>query len=244
MKLYELISLMEALAPPSLAEEWDNVGLLCGDRDASIDTAVVALDCDRAALRFAKENSAQLIISHHPLIFSPLRALFADHPAYEAAANGIAVYCAHTNLDAASGGVNDALASALGLRKVEPSFDGKGRIGYLNMPMTPRSFAEHAAHSLQTAVQWRDGGKAVQRVALVSGAGGEFAAECRDADAFLTGEMKHHEWLSVPQGLTAVAAGHYQTEVVIVPALAKTVQSRFPALRVLPFSGSAPYETV
>lgn len=240
MRLCELMSFMQTVAPAELAEEWDNVGLLFGDPDKEIDTVVVTLDATRDTIRFAKEQGAQAIVAHHPLIFSPVRAIQAPSALYDLASNDIACFAAHTNLDAAAGGVNDALAETIGLVNVREAFGGIGRVGELPETVSAQAFANHVKTALGTAVQWKAGEGSIRSVALVGGAGGDFVASC-EADAFLTGEIKHHEWLDCPENVTVVAAGHYATEVVVVEPLAARIRQAFPELRVLAYQGTAPY---
>ncbi len=243
MKLSDLMKEMERIAPAELAEAWDNVGLLYGDPEAPVTAVVVTLDVTKAAIDYAKEIGAELIISHHPLLFSPVKAVRAPSTLYTLCQSGIAVFAAHTNLDAAKGGVNDALAAAIGLAEVETAFDGIGRVGVLPRTMTPQEFADTVSNVLSTAVQLREGTAAVRTVALVGGAGGDYVGDTV-ADAFLTGELKHHEWLDLPNTLTVVAAGHFATENVVVAPLAARLRAAFPMLRVEVFEGSAPFVTV
>ena len=246
MTVRDVIDYMETIAPPGLAAEWDNVGLLCGDPNAPVTAVVTALDATPAVIAYAQSVGAGLIITHHPAIFAPLSSLPADHPVYQAAAAGIALYAAHTNLDAAAGGVNDVLAAAIGLQNVQPAFDGMGRVGELLVPCSPEEWAAQVANALHTSVQWRAGNRPVARVAICSGAGGEFAAEAAAlvADAFLTGEMKHHEWLEAPHDLTMCVAGHHATEVPVVPVLAAKLRERFASLKVEAFDDRPPYQTM
>lgn len=242
MILRELMAYMETVAPQALAEEWDNVGLLIGDPEKEITTVVVALDADKATVRFAKEAGAEAIVSHHPIIFNPVCCITAPSALYELASSGIALFAAHTNLDAAAGGVNDALAAALGLQRVA-AFGELGRAGELPEALSPAAFAAHVNKVLCTRVQWRDGGSPIKTVALVGGAGGDFIPGVT-ADAYVTGEVKHHEWLEIPEGLTVAVGGHYHTEVVVVKPLAEKLQAAFPSVRVIPFTGEAPYQTL
>lgn len=243
MILRELMTFMQTIAPAELAEEWDNVGLLVGDADKDIDTVVVTLDAELSVIAYAKEQGAQVIVAHHPLIFSPVRAVKAPGALYALASSGMACFAAHTNLDAAQGGVNDVLAGVIGLENVREAFGGIGRVGELPVPMMPMDFVQKVKESLSASVQFKAGTVPICTVALVGGAGGDFAAEC-EADAYLTGEIKHHEWLDIPTALTVAAAGHYATEVVVVKALAGRLQEAFPHLRVLAYEGQAPYEVV
>lgn len=116
----ELFAFLDRFAPVSLAEEWDNVGLLCGDAEALVTKALVTLDITSDVVRQAARDGVQLVVSHHPVIFHPLRAVTARGPGavpLKLAAAGVAAICMHTNLDVCAGGVNDALARALGLRE-------------------------------------------------------------------------------------------------------------------------------
>lgn len=243
MTIRDIMAAMEIIAPKHLAEEWDNVGLLVGDPDVAVDTVVVTLDITPEAIAFAKEQGAQLIIAHHPLIFSPVKAITAPSALHSLCTSGIAAFAAHTNLDAAAGGVNDALAATLGLVDVTEAFGGIGRVGVLPAAMAAADFAALVARCLGTAVQLREGASVVKTVALVGGAGGDYAVEAQ-ADAFLTGEMKHHEWLEAPDALTVVCAGHYATENVVVSPLVDRLRNALPSLTVYAFRGTAPYITV
>lgn len=243
MTVYDIMSAMESIAPNDLAEEWDNVGLLVGDPDAVVDTAVVTLDITAQAVAFAVEKGAQILVAHHPLIFSPVKAITAPSALYTLCKSGIAAFAAHTNLDAAAGGVNDALAATIGLCDVKEAFGGIGRVGTLPEAMTPSEFAKLVAVRLGTAVQLHEGTVPVKTVALVGGAGGDYACETT-ADAYLTGEMKHHEWLELPASKTAVCAGHYASENVVVAPLAERLQAALPSLTVHIYHGAAPYTTI
>lgn len=242
MTLREIVDEMERIAPSSLAEEWDNVGLLCGGMSAYVDTVAVALDATPDIIASAKETGAQLLIVHHPPIFRPIRALSPADPVYQAVKCDLALFAAHTNLDAAENGVNDCLASALELRECVPA--GKfSRFGKLPKALTPKAFADTVAEALHTAVQIREGASPVRTVLVSSGAGAESIANA-PADAFVTGEIKHHEWLAAPAGMTVLAAGHYATEQVVVRPLCERLQTCFRGLRVFSLTGRAPYETV
>ncbi len=243
MTIWDVMAAMQTIAPKELAEEWDNVGLLYGDANAAVDTVVVTLDITEEAVAFAENVGAQLIVTHHPLIFSPVKAITAPSALYTLCASGIAAFAAHTNLDAASGGVNDVLAQALGLTDVKEAFGGIGRVGTLPASMTAAAFAAMVGERLHTAVQLHEGDQPIRTVALVGGAGGDFVAEV-PADAYVSGEIKHHEWLCVPPSLTVVCAGHYATENVVVTPLAKRLKEALPALSVHVFEGQAPYTTV
>jgi dinuclear metal center YbgI/SA1388 family protein len=243
MLLQEFLAFFEQKAPKITAEEWDNVGLLVDCGHTNITKAVVALDATKAALTFAKENGAQVLITHHPVIFSPLTALSHLQPAVQALQNGVSVLSLHTNLDKAAGGVNDTLAAVLGLQNVTIAADGMTRIGTLNAPLSAADFAALCAEKLNTPVTYC-GEKQVKTVAVCGGgAGGGVFSTAGVADAYVTGEIKHHEWLAAnTAGLVAVAAGHYATENPVVDAVASWLADT--DIQVLPFYDTAPYKGV
>lgn len=245
MLLTDILDFLEHKAPAYTAEEWDNVGLLtdCGHED--IRGVVVALDATPAAIAFAAEQKAQLLITHHPIIFSPLQTVTADMPAATALLSGVSVLSLHTNLDKAKGGVNDTLCARLGLQDVEIAADGMSRIGTLPTPMTAPDFAALVAERLQTTVSYTYG-RMVKTVAVCGGGAGENVLSFGDTvDAYVTGEIKHHEFLAAKAALfTAVAAGHYATEMPVVDTLTGWLREAFPALQVHAFYDEQPYKTI
>lgn len=238
---------LNSLAPFATQESWDNSGLLVGDPGAEVKTALVVLDITAEAVREAREIGAELIISHHPVIFHPLRRLSADSVPFLLASNRIAAICAHTNLDRAAGGVNDLLATALGLSGVQSAPDGICRIGTLPRPMSPEDFAAYVGGRLGTPVRMREGDTLLERVAVCGGAGGDFLISLLQeggAGAAVTGELKHHEWLALPSGVTVVEAGHYHTEICMAEGMARWLREAFPSAEVTVFPGEPPYRTV
>ncbi len=148
----DVIEALERIAPAGLAEEWDNVGLLLGDPAAPCDRAAVSLEPDRRALARAARAGAQLLVSHHPAIFHPLARLTAE-PAggallLDAARQGVALAAAHTNWDAAPGGVNDVLADLLGLRNTEPVAASAASVSAKIVVFTPPADLEAVLRAL------------------------------------------------------------------------------------------------
>lgn len=242
----ELDRFLQTLAPAETAESWDNVGLLVGAAEQPVTRLLVCLDITPSVVAQAAACGAQLIISHHPVIFSPLRALSPSHPVYALAAAGIAAIAAHTNLDKAAGGVNDALAALLGLCSVRTAADGLCRIGTLEQPLAAAHFAEQVAVALHTPVRVCNSATIVKRVAVCGGSGGDyFAGVQADCDAFVTGEMRHHEWLeAVQSGKAVVEAGHFATEVGVVPMLANLLADAFPSCECRACDEQPPYDTI
>lgn len=241
--VYEAI---DCLAPFDTAEEWDHVGLQVGDLSAAVIRALVCLDVTKEAVERAREIGAALIVSHHPPLFEPLQTLAADSVPYALASSGIAVLSAHTNLDRAAGGVNDCLCDALGLAGTAPVADGLGRVGTLPSPMSSAALAKHVGAALHTCVRLHAGTGEVRRVAVVCGSGGDLLTAVREEaspDAFVTGEMKHHEWLHAGD-TTVIEAGHFATEQVVVRPLAAWLSARLPEIEWEAFEGQPPYETI
>lgn len=236
-ELYTLID--REIAPFALAAEWDNSGLLAGDPQAPVTAALICLDITLPAIRQAQENGAQLIISHHPVIFHPLKNVLAGSPAYALIEAGIAAICAHTNLDLARGGVNDCLAKAIGLQDIRPLEEGVpeslGRVGELPAPLSAEAFAAHVRERLHPAggVRFADGGRPTRRVAVCGGAGSDlWEGLPAGVDALLSSEFRHHEFLACQAaGITAVDAGHFGTERVVLGPLCARLTALAPQVR-------------
>ncbi|MBQ7037901.1 MAG: Nif3-like dinuclear metal center hexameric protein [Clostridia bacterium] len=245
MTVQDIYTLLKQKAPIELAEERDNVGLLVGDATAEVSTVVVALDVTDAVIETAVQNKAELVITHHPVIFDPLKTVTADSRVHRLIRAGISVISMHTNADKTVGGVNDCLAEKLGLSDVEIAPDGMCRIGKLSASMTAEVFASYVSQCLDTAVRVKAGTDMIRTVALCGGGGAAMVLPLLDvADAALTGEVKHHEWLSVPSDKTLVDGGHYATENAITDRFCEWLQEDFPDLMICHHKGEAPYSTI
>lgn len=244
MTIQDVFDFLNDRAPFATAEAWDNPGLLVGDPHREVSRVLVALDATAGAVDTAVALGVDLILTHHPVIFAPLRRLEADSLPYRLAQEGISLIAAHTNLDKAAGGVNDTLADRLGLENVTTTEDGFTRIGVLPEEMTARDFAAHVAAALDAPVRYA-GESPVTTVAVCGGGGGDFIAGCVGlADAYVTGEVKHHEWLAAAESINVVEAGHYATEVPVVDTLAGWLEETFPALSVTVYRDGDPYDVI
>lgn len=228
---------IDAFAPFEAAESWDNVGLLLGDRRAAVTGVVVALDMTADVLAEAVELGANLVVTHHPVIFEPLKRLESTDLVYRAVRLGVQVISAHTSLDVAPEGVNQALAEALQLRDPAPLCeDGLGRIGLLPRPMTARQLAAYVKEMLDCkGLRFYEGPGQLSCVALCGGAGGSLLEEARrqGAQALVTADVKHNVFLDAKQwNMTLIDGGHFATENVIVPRLAARLRREFPGLPV------------
>lgn len=234
MLIRDFVEKMERIAPPDLALGFDNPGLIIGPEHANLHTVLLALDCTTAVAREAAELQADLVLTHHPLFFHPVKHILREDPETAAAwlliRNGIGLYAAHTNLDAAVGGVNDTLCELFGLMDV--SHFGEGNLGRIGTLRDPRLFVELATLTgdlLSTRARCCGPvDQLVRRVAVVSGAGGSeiMAAAAARADVLLTGEVIHSDALAARElGLPLILAGHYETERIVLPALQKRLQN-------------------
>lgn len=234
MRLCDFLAEMEQIAPKELAYDFDNPGLIIEPESDEITKVLLALDCTPAVAKEAAETGCQLVLTHHPLFFHGVKHILKDDPDTAAAwlllRHGIGLFAAHTNLDAAPGGVNDALLGMFGIGETEPLPDEPcGRIGKLDKPMTLGEFAALVGEKLTTRADFTgDRNTPVATVACVSGSGGECAqiAKAAGADAFLTGEMKHHEALAAEAAkIPCVVAGHYETERIVLEPLRTRLQN-------------------
>lgn len=232
-------------APAELRQSWDNVGLLVGDPAAPADKVLVALDITRDVVEEAVEEGCSLIVAHHPVMncaWHPVQTVRPDNEQgwvlTTLIQNRIAAICMHTNLDSAPGGVNDALAEALGLGEIGPlSPDGLGRVGTLPREMDLPAFAAFVKERLgASGVRYADSGRGpVRRVAVGGGACGEFAALAAElsCDAFVTADLKYHDFQNAaPLGLHLLDAGHFPTENVVCPVVQRLLRESFPDLHV------------
>lgn len=245
----DILSYLETLAPRSMKMDWDNVGLLCGGKNRPVTKVLVALDPFEGVCKEAAQWGAELILTHHPLIFSPLKSV-TDETAIGRAVQllcsaGISAINAHTNLDCAPGGVNDCLAQTLGLSDVQviaPSgVDELGRPwGLLRqgvVEIQPLSdFLPHVKEALHCdGLRYVNGGKPVHRVAV---GGGACASELMDAvnagcDTFVTADVKYNQfWDAHDLGLNLIDAGHFATENPVTALLAEKIAAQFPEVTV------------
>lgn len=240
VRIDEFVRLVEEIAPRSLAYDWDNTGLLlrCGD---TVSNVLICLDATQAAADEAVACGCDMILAHHPLLFSPVKSLDFAHAtqgiAMSLIRSGISLYAAHTSFDRTSGGINDALAELLGLAGVRTAGEeALMRVGDLPQPCTQEALAEHVKESLGVSHVRVSSGfiGLVSRVAVVGGSGGETIAEAKSAgaQAFVTGEVKHHQWLeAAAMGLLLIEAGHYDTERCFEDAIFGRLQLRINTLQ-------------
>lgn len=224
--------------PFELAEDYDNVGLLAGSRKTEVSKALCALDLTSRVVDEAVSLGAQLILTHHPILFRGRKNLCEDDPEGAMLAKlvraRIALIAMHTNFDSAEFGVNDALADALGLKNVV-SLEGGMRIGDIE-ETSLASLAGDVENKLGGVVRrYGESGRLLRRVAVMGGSGGGYGSIALNAgaDAFVTGEVGYHSALDLyDRGMCVLEAGHAATELPAVTLLAQKLSDVCPGLDV------------
>ncbi len=249
MTVCDVLTFLEEIAPGYMKMDWDNVGLLCGRKNKEVRRVLVALDPFEGVCQEAAQWGADLILTHHPLIFEAPRAITDDTSVGRSilflARHDIAAVNAHTNLDCAPGGVNDVLAETLGLAGIQvlnPSgTDEQGRPwGLLRTgtveEMTMEQFLPRVKDALGCpGLRYVSSGKPVHRVAVGGGACAGGVREVFDAgcDTFVTADVKYNQfWDARDLGLNLIDAGHFWTENPVCRVLKTKLQEKFPELQV------------
>lgn len=246
----QLTTYLENFAPLRLAEDWDNVGLLMGDRTQTVERVMTCLTITPQSAAEAIREGANLVITHHPLPFRSLKKLTTDTTAgkmlWDLAGAGVAIYSPHTAFDSAAAGINQQLATAIGLAEVQPLAPiegdvdglGAGRIGKL-----PECTLAELAKRLGDFLDLPNlravgaGENRVTKVAIACGSGGSFlnAAAAKGCDGFITGEMQFHDCLAAEaRDVSVLLTGHYASERFACENLATTLAEKFADLKVWP----------
>jgi len=235
---------LEQLAPLRLAEDWDNVGLLVGDRKAEAGRVMTCLTVTPVTAGEAIECGADLIVTHHPLPFSAVKRVTADTTVgrllLDLIASGTAVYSAHTAFDSAAEGINQRLAEGLGLCDIEPLMPnpeglGAGRRGRFDSPISLSQLAKRVREFLkiERLQAVGDAGRPILSVAVACGAAGEFlgAAQATGCDAMVVGETRFHTCLEAEAtGIGLLLPGHFASERFALETLASVLGRRFPKI--------------
>lgn len=233
----DIYNFIDSFAPFSAAEAWDNSGLLTGDFCEKAEGVIVCLDLTAQVLAEARASGANVIVTHHPIIFHPLKNIMSDSLISGIVRAGLNVICAHTNLDISSDGVNTHLARSLGLSNITeliPSGHEETRfgcVGSLEREMSPEQFAAHVKKALGcSGVRLADGGKPVKTVAVCGGSGSDFLSiAAKKADAYVTSEVKHSVFLdALHAGLTVVEPSHHASEAIVLAPLCARIREKFP----------------
>ncbi len=237
MTISDIYDIIDAYAPFKTQEGYDNSGLIVGSFDSEVSKILLALDITADTVREAKQKGAQLIISHHPVIFNAIKRLDSSSVPYMLASCGIAAICSHTCLDMAKNGVNDVLfdmiAQPLGIESKGEIFEnvtestGYGAVCELKTAVD----ADRVAKSLKdvfgcTVVRYVEGSRKIKTIAYCSGSGGSLLekAVAKGADALITGDIKHSVWIEAKNAdISLFDCGHYHTEKIILPVLKRQI---------------------
>ena len=238
-QIYETLC---SLAPLELQLDFDNAGFLVGRSDTPVERVLLALDVTPCVIDEALEKGARLIVSHHPVIFDPVRSITERTPEglrlLRLIENGLSVISMHTNLDIADGGINDVLIRALGAEPVAAlDENGCGRIGVLPQETTLADFLARCRAALPAkGLRYLDAQRPVHRLAVMGGSGADSIA-CAAAlgcDTFVTADVKYHDFqYALDLGINLIDADHFGTEQLVIPALQQKLQQAHPELAFL-----------
>lgn len=243
MKVRDIAQLLEESLPLRWQESYDNAGLAVGDPEAQVSKILVALDATEEVVEEAIEMGAEMVITHHPIIFRPIKRLACQNRQQrtiaKAIAGGVALYAAHTNLDSApSIGISHHLAGVLGVEVkslLEPSSEeqvGIGVVGELREPIEAQSMLRLIAERLDVAALRHSTvgeNRMVSKVAICSGSGGSLieAAEEAGADLYLSADFKYHDFVDADR-MILVDAGHFETEICAIDILSDILSKKIP----------------
>jgi len=253
-KVNDVYNFLNSIAPVEMSVETDNVGFLVGSGGAGVSKILVSLDITGDVISEALDIGAELIVAHHPMFFSLTRVTdecIIGKRIIRMLEGGISAICMHTNLDAARGGVNDALAVTVGIADInkdaEPLSDDNrletgevvslGRVGHLNKAYTMPEYLVFLKKALNVnGLRYHDAGRVVHKVAISSGAGGgEWDNAVKSGcDTFITADIKYHMFLDAKElGINIIDGGHFSTENLVTKVLAEKLSTEFPAIEVV-----------
>ena len=244
MKIKDIIQCLESVAPPHLQESYDNSGLIVGDADAEVSGVLVCLDSTLEVVEEAIASGCNLIVAHHPIVFSGLKRItgstYVEQTVIAAIKHDIAIYAIHTNLDnVLYRGVNSRIAERIGLtnnsilRPLPDSTDtGAGLVGDLAEPMAEATFLAHVKDAMQAGVvrHTKFLGKPISRVAICGGSGSFLLQDAimAGADVFVTADFKYHQFFDAEEKIVIADIGHFESEQFTVDLLCEIISDYFP----------------
>lgn len=249
VKVKDICDYINRISPYETQCGWDNCGMLVGDSDKQVNKIAFALDLTSQTLKKSTDFGAELIITHHPVIFKAQKNFLKGNLVYELAMNGISAISAHTCFDCAEGGVNDVLCEILDIKDAEgvPSEECSipmARIGNIN-EISSSDFAHFVAEKLDAFCRVADVGNTIKRVAVCGGAGMDFFDKAVEmgADAYVTGDASHHHFLDAAEkNITLIAAGHFETEFPAILRLMDMISNQFAEVECLLIDQKNPVE--
>lgn len=228
----DIYNFIDKIAPFSTQEEWDNSGLLVGDENKEISKILFALDATTDIVEQAIICGADLIVTHHPVIFKPISSVLGDDIIYKLISNCIGIICAHTNYDKAFGGVNDILCNTIGLNSYVKIEGTCLNVGKYDSTISTDRFLYCVKNALGGTVRHNNIEKCIKNIAVCSGSGSDYLDMAKefDCDVLLTGDASHHAFLDANEmGILLVAAGHFETENISIKPLADRISKEFKA---------------
>ncbi len=226
----EIYDYIDSIAPFSSCEEWDNSGLLVGDEDEEVTKILFALDITDDIVEQAVKNKAELIITHHPVIFKPISDVLGNGIVFKMIKNGINIICAHTNYDKAVGGVNDILCNTIGLNSYYKLEGTCLNIGCYDGPTDSDSLVNRVKNALGGPVRYNSYKGKIENIAVCSGSGSDYleTVEELECDALITGDASHHSFLDADESdMLLIAAGHFETENIAIEPLMNKIKNQF-----------------
>lgn len=256
MTVKEIVNQLEVLSNPAIAESWDNVGLQIGSLDKEVACVYIALDATDEVIEAAIGAKADLLLTHHPMIFKGMKQIRDDHfigkRAIQMIQQDMAYYAMHTNFDITC--MAEAAAKQLAMGNCEVlqatceiagTPEGFGRVGTLPKSMTLKECALYVKEKfgISMVTVFGDANQTIEKVAICPGSGGSLFGDARKAgvDAYITGDIDHHEGIdAVAQGVAIIDAGHYGIEQIFVPYMTNYLQTQFPNLHIVAAQSKEP----
>ncbi len=242
----DIYNYIDSFAPYRTQDSWDNSGLLVGDGDEVVTRALCALDASIPAIMEAEKLGCELILTHHPVIFDPLKSLDSTVPAALLFRMGIACISSHTNLDSAEYGISDMMIDKLGLKNLHKMVDinradpvtgravGYGAVGETEKEMTPEELAGLCKERFNCiAIKYVAGSRNIKTVGMISGAGGSYVTDAfrLGCDAYVSGDVKQQDFIEAERlGITLIDAGHFETETIAMEYFKEKLGEKFPEI--------------
>lgn len=226
----DVYNFIDKIAPFNTAEEWDNSGLLVGNENQVVSKVLFALDITTDVVNQAIDCGAELIVTHHPLIFKPVSNILSDTIIYKLIVNKISIICAHTNYDKAIDGVNDILCKTVNFDSYVKIENTCLNVAEYKFEMNSDEFIKQVKNTLGGIVRYNSLNKKIKKVAVCSGSGSDYLSLAKElnCDALLTGDASHHAFLDANEiDILLVAAGHFETENIAIKPLLVKIQKEF-----------------
>ncbi len=238
MTVNDIFKFLNSLFPISDAMDFDNVGILVGDPQKQVGKALITLDCTKEAVKIAVKEKCDLIITHHPVIFEPLKNVLADSVISELIKKDLSVISMHTNLDVGAGGVNDSLCEILEIQNVTDfsAYDGYTIKSGIIPQNNAQGLAEQIKAKIGGVVKFVDGNRPINSLLVCGGSGGNYIEDAvnHGYDALITADVKHHHFLTArDNGISLFDAGHFNAEDVVIEPLKKLLSKEFKTVEFL-----------